>query len=576
MLAEIIREELPKLLLENEYITKRQLERAQKKAEEEGRELDKVIVEMGFVTEKEVAKLLAKHFNVEFIDLDEVEISPDIAKFIPEHIARRYNVVPISIEGDKLVIAILDPLNVEALDDIRLISGYDVEPMMATETALQKKLNSLYGSTDIVEVSDEVTSAIQQLDMSDFEMIEETEDEISVEKLKEMVEEAPIIRMVNLIISQAINDKASDIHIEPWAKEVVIRYRIDGVLHEIMRLPRHILPPMVSRVKIMANLDIAERRKPQDGKIHLRHENKEYDLRVSTVPTVHGEKVVMRILDKSSVMLGLDKLGFLPEIREKLEWLISKPYGMILVTGPTGSGKSTTLYSCLNKLNTGDKNIMTVEDPVEYQIPGVNQVNVNPKAGLTFASALRAFLRQDPDIIMVGEIRDHETAQIAIEAALTGHLVLSTLHTNDAPSAATRLIEMGVEPFLVASALLGVLAQRLARTICPNCKEPYTPPPESLKDLGLTYVDEEYTFYRGRGCDVCKGTGYKGRTGIHELLIVSDRVREAILRRAPAAEIKRIAREEGFKTLQDDAITKVLMGITTIEEALRVVLMGAG
>ena len=577
MLAEVINDVLPDLLLEKEYITKRQLEKAMKKAEEEGRALDKVLVDMGLVTEKEIAELLAEHFGIKFIDLDEVAIPSEVTKFIPEHMARRYNIVPVSADADKLVIAVLDPLDVDMLDDIRLVSGFDVEPLLATETALKKKLNSIYGSTDIVEVDEEISSAIQSIDMSDLDILEETdEDEISIEKLQQMVEEGPIIKMVNLIISQAINDKASDIHIEPWAKEVVIRYRIDGVLHEIMRLPRHILPPMVSRVKIMANLDIAERRKPQDGKIHLKHENKEYDLRVSTVPTVHGEKVVMRILDKSSVMLGLDKLGFLPEIREKLEWLISKPYGMILVTGPTGSGKSTTLYSCLNKLNTGDKNIMTVEDPVEYQIPGVNQVNVNPKAGLTFATALRAFLRQDPDIIMVGEIRDHETAQIAIEAALTGHLVLSTLHTNDAPSAATRLIDMGIEPFLVASALLGVLAQRLARTICPNCKEPYNPPPESLKDLGLTYVDEEYTFYRGRGCDVCKGTGYKGRTGIHELLIVTDRIKEAILRRAPAAEIKRIAKEEGFKTLQDDAIAKVLMGITTIEEALRVVLMGAG
>ena len=577
MLSEIINEELPQLLLENEYLTRRQLEKAQQKAEQEGKSIDKVLVEMGFVTEKEIAELLAKRFEVEFLDLDEVEISQEVAKLIPEHIARKYMVAPVALQGDKLVLAMVDPLNVDAIDDIRLISGYDVKPVMVTESGLNRLINKLYGTTDIVEVEGEITSAIDEIDISDLEFLEDMDsEEISIDKLREMVDEAPIVRMVNLIISQAINDKASDIHIEPWAKDVVVRYRIDGVLHEIMRLPKHIHPPMVSRIKIMANLDIAERRKPQDGKIHLKHENKEYDLRVSTVPTVHGEKVVMRILDKSSVMLGLDKLGFLPEVREKLEWLISKPYGMILVTGPTGSGKSTTLYACLNKLNTGDKNIMTIEDPVEYQIPGVNQVNVNPKAGLTFASALRAFLRQDPDIIMVGEIRDRETAQIAIEAALTGHLVLSTLHTNDAPSAATRLIEMGIEPFLVASALLGVLAQRLARTICPNCKEPYTPPKEALKDLGLAYVEEEYTFYKGRGCDLCKGTGYKGRTGIHELLIISDRVREAILRRASAAEIRRIAKEEGFKTLQDDAIAKVLMGITTIEEALRVVLMGAG
>ncbi|MFN4219935.1 MAG: GspE/PulE family protein, partial [bacterium] len=388
------------------------------------------------------------------------------------------------------------------------------------------------------------------------------------------VDEAPIVKLVNQIIFHAISDKASDIHIEPWPKEVVVRYRMDGILHEIMRIPKHILAPMVSRIKIMSALDIAERRKPQDGKIHLKYEGREFDLRVSTIPTVNGEKVVMRILDKSSVMLGLDRLGFMPDIREKLEWLISKPYGMILVTGPTGSGKSTTLYACLNKLNQGTVNISTVEDPVEYQIQGINQVQVNPKAGVTFASALRAFLRQDPDIIMVGEIRDHETAQIAVEAALTGHLVLSTLHTNDAPSAATRLIEMGIEPFLVASAVVGVLAQRLARTICPACKEPYVPPKEALKDIGLAYTEEEIVFYKGRGCEVCKGSGYKGRTGIHELLIISDAAREVILRRGSANEIKRAVLEEGFKTLQDDALRKVLEGIITVEEALRVVFMG--
>jgi type IV pilus assembly protein PilB len=324
----------------------------------------------------------------------------------------------------------------------------------------------------------------------------------------------------------------------------------------------------------MSALDIAERRRPQDGKIHLKYEGRDFDLRVSTIPTVNGEKVVMRILDKSSVQLGLDRLGFMPDIKEKLEWLISKPYGMLLVTGPTGSGKSTTLYACLNKLNNGSVNISTVEDPVEYQIQGINQVQVNPKAGVTFATALRAFLRQDPDIIMVGEIRDHETAQIAVEAALTGHFVLSTLHTNDAPSAATRLIEMGIEPFLVASAVIGVLAQRLARTICSNCKEPYVPPKEALKDIGLAYTEEEIVFYKGRGCDVCKGTGYKGRTGIHELLIITDKVREVILRRGSSNEIKRAALEDGFKTLQDDAIRKVVAGIITVEEALRVVYMG--
>lgn len=576
MLEQKIKDELGDILIRKEYITKKQLEKAQKKAEEENKELDKVLIELGYITEKELYTILAEELGFEFMDLSEIEIKHELSQFLPDNLAKRYNAVPVKFDGEKLVVAMVDPLDTTAVDDIMLLTGLEIETVMATESDIKKAINKLYGSTEIAE-ADELSASIAEVDLkelSSLEFGELEEEEISVDKLKEMVDEAPIVKLVNQIIFHAISDRASDIHIEPWPKEVVVRYRMDGILHEVMRIPKHILAPMVSRIKIMSALDIAERRKPQDGKIHLRYEGREFDLRVSTIPTVNGEKVVMRILDKSSVMLGLDRLGFMPDIREKLEWLIAKPYGMILVTGPTGSGKSTTLYACLNKLNQGTVNISTVEDPVEYQIQGINQVQVNPKAGVTFASALRAFLRQDPDIIMVGEIRDHETAQIAVEAALTGHLVLSTLHTNDAPSAATRLIEMGIEPFLVASAVVGVLAQRLARTICSACKEPYVPPKEALKDIGLAYTEEEIVFYKGRGCDVCKGTGYKGRTGIHELLIVSDRVREVILRRGSAAEIKRAALEEGFKTLQDDAIRKVLEGIITVEEALRVVFMG--
>lgn len=576
MLDQKIKKDLPELLIKKEYLTKRQLEKALQKAEENGKELDKVLVELGYITEKEIFQLLAEELGFEFVDLSTLEINHELTKFLPDNLARRYNVVPVRIEGDKLYIAMVDPLDVNTVDDILLMTGLQVETMMATESDIKKYINKLYGSTEIAE-ADEIESAIKEINVEDFanlELGELEEEDISIDKLREMVDEAPIVKLVNQIIFHAISDKASDIHIEPWPKEVVVRYRMDGILHEIMRVPKHLLAPMVSRIKIMSALDIAERRKPQDGKIHLKYEGRDFDLRVSTIPTVNGEKVVMRILDKSSVQLGLDRLGFMPDIKEKLEWLVSKPYGMLLVTGPTGSGKSTTLYACLNKLNNGSVNISTVEDPVEYQIQGINQVQVNPKAGVTFASALRAFLRQDPDIIMVGEIRDHETAQIAVEAALTGHLVLSTLHTNDAPSAATRLIEMGIEPFLVASAVVGVLAQRLARTICSNCKEPYVPPKEALKDIGLAYTEEEIVFYKGRGCDVCKGSGYKGRTGIHELLIVTDRVREVILRRGSSNEIKRAALEDGFKTLQDDAIRKVIAGIITVEEALRVVYMG--
>lgn len=576
MLDQKIKEELGEILIKKEYITRKQLERALKKAEEENKELDKTIVELGYISEKEIYQILAEELGFEFVDLSEVELKSELAQFLPDNLAKRYNAVPIKLEGDKLVVALLDPLDTNAVDDIMLMTGLQVETVMATESDIKRAINRVYGTAEIAE-ADDISSSIAEInlnELSGLELGELEEEDISVDKLKEMVDEAPIVKLVNQIIFHAISDKASDIHIEPWPKEVVVRYRMDGILQEIMRIPKHLLAPMVSRIKIMSALDIAERRKPQDGKIHLKYEGRDFDLRVSTIPTVNGEKVVMRILDKSSVMLGLDRLGFMPDIREKLEWLIAKPYGMILVTGPTGSGKSTTLYACLNKLNQGTVNISTVEDPVEYQIQGINQVQVNPKAGVTFASALRAFLRQDPDIIMVGEIRDHETAQIAVEAALTGHLVLSTLHTNDAPSAATRLIEMGIEPFLVASAVVGVLAQRLARTICSVCKEPYVPPREALKDIGLAYTEEEIVFYKGRGCEVCKGTGYKGRTGIHELLIISDAAREVILRRGSANEIKRAVLEEGFKTLQDDAIRKVLEGIISVEEALRVVFMG--
>lgn len=401
---------------------------------------------------------------------------------------------------------------------------------------------------------------------------QESEEEISLEDLQKRMEEAPIVRMVNLIISQAILDKASDIHIEPESRAVRIRYRVDGVLHEVMTTPKHIQAPMVSRLKIMASMDIAERRIPLDGKIHLTHEGKEYDLRVSTIPTVHGEKTVMRILDKNSVQLGLNKLGFQQENLRLWESLVEKPYGMLLVTGPTGSGKSTTLYSCLNKLNQGERNLTTVEDPVEYQIPGINQVQTNNKAGLNFATALRSFLRQDPDILMVGEIRDGETAKIAVEAALTGHLVLSTLHTNDACGAISRLTEMGVEPFLVSSALVGVLAQRLARQICPNCKVGYRPLQDSLRKLGLSvYAENDINFYRGRGCEHCKGTGYRGRSGIHEILTISDRVRALILNNASSAELRQAAVEDGMRTMQYDAIQKVLAGWTSLEECLRVI-----
>jgi type IV pilus assembly protein PilB len=573
MVTKSSKQDMSELLIEEKLITERQLQKAIDQQKKTGEKLEKVLIQLNFLTEKDITEVMGKQMGVAFVDLDNQEIDPEMIKTIPEHLARRYKVVPVGQIGSKLSVAMADPLNVLAIDDIRLITGFDIQPMIATEAGITKVIDRNFGVTELAEVEETVKTLEASDTGSALEAIQE-EEEISVDKLKELVDEAPIVKVVNLIISQAINEKASDIHVEPDTKQVRVRYRIDGVLHDVMNPPKHIQAPMISRVKIMASMDIAERRIPQDGKIHLKHDNKEFDLRVSTIPTVHGEKAVLRILDKSSVMLGLDKLGIYPDIKEKLEAMICKPYGMILVTGPTGSGKSTTLYSCLNKINTGVQNIITIEDPVEYQLPGINQVQVNEKAGLTFANALRSFLRQDPDIIMVGEIRDAETARIAIEAALTGHLVLSTLHTNDAPSAVNRLIDMGIEPFLIASALIGVEAQRLARLICPNCKEPYSPPQEAVRKFGLgMYAGEEINFYKGRGCDACKQTGYKGRTGIHELMMLTDRIRGLTLQKASSTEIKKSALEEGMRTLQDDGIRKVLDGITSIEETLRVIYM---
>jgi len=393
-----------------------------------------------------------------------------------------------------------------------------------------------------------------------------------VDRSAALEDEAPIIRVVNVIIQQAIKDRASDIHVEPDRRGVRIRYRIDGVLHEVMQVPKYVHAPLISRIKIMGDMNIAERRLPQDGRIHIRHEGKDYDLRVSSLPTVFGEKCVMRILDQTSILIGLNKLGMLPETQAELESIIVQPNGMILSTGPTGSGKTTTQYSMLNKINSVEKNITTIEDPVEYQLRGLNQVHVNRKAGLTFANAMRFFVRQDPDIIMVGEVRDLETAETAIQASLTGHLVLSTLHTNDAPSAVTRLVDMGVEPFLIAASVIGVLAQRLSRRICGNCREPYKPPAEALRRIGFKMDDiESVVFYRGRGCEHCRHSGYYGRLGIFELLLMTEEIQDLIVKRAPLSEVRNAALANGMRTLKMDGFQKVLEGITTVEEVMRVV-----
>jgi type IV pilus assembly protein PilB len=467
--------------------------------------------------------------------------------------------MPIGFEEGRLLVAMADPANVFAIDDIRSLTGLEVKPVVATRADVAAAIDRYYRADDAL---DDLTSVLDQGD---------EEDDLS--KVKEIVEDAPIVKYVNLLITQAIQDRASDIHLEPTETDLRVRFRIDGVLHEVMRSPKAIQSGVISRLKIMADINIAERRIPQDGRLSVNAHGKKVDLRVATLPTVWGEKVVMRILDNSTARLDLTDLGFSEDNFERYSRSFTKPYGMILVTGPTGSGKSTTLYATLNIVSRPEVNVITVEDPVEYRLPGINQVQTNNKAGLTFASALRSILRSDPDIVLIGEIRDHETGQIAVEAALTGHLVLSTLHTNDAPSAVSRLTEMGIEPFLVGSALDAVLAQRLARRLCSKCKEAYTPTAEALVAARFPWDDGQPLpeLFRPAGCSVCAKTGYKGRLALHEVMVVSEEIERLAVEKASATVIENVAREQGMKTLREDGLAKVLAGVTSIDEILRVV-----
>jgi len=564
------------ILLGKGLITQEQLDEALNVQKNTTEQIGRILVDLGHVSERDVLRAHAEQLGIPFLELDQTSVDEDVAKAIPQSVVQRYNAVPIRRSGNRLTVAMSDPSNVFALDDIRLITGYEIDPILATAEDISALLDDTEGATGGGQ--GELQTALDALDgglgaaLGDELDIAAAGIEEDVDRAHVMEEEAPIIRVVNVVIQQAIKDRASDIHVEPDRRGVRIRYRIDGVLHEVMRVPKYVHAPLVSRIKIMGDMNIAERRIPQDGRIHIRHEGKDYDLRVSSLPTVFGEKVVMRILDQSSVLIGLNKLGMLGETQAQLESVIVQPNGMILSTGPTGSGKTTTQYSILNKINSVEKNILTIEDPVEYQLPGLSQVHVNRKAGLTFASAMRSFLRQDPDIIMVGEIRDLETAETAVQASLTGHLVLSTLHTNDAPSAVTRLMDMGVEPFLIASSIVGILAQRLARRICQNCKEPYKPPAEALHRVGFNVDDmENVVFYRGRGCEQCRHTGYRGRNGIFEMLLVNEEVADLTVKRAPLSEIRAAALAGGMKTLKMDGFQKVLEGMTTVEEIMRVI-----
>jgi type IV pilus assembly protein PilB len=551
--------QLGDILLERGLVTAEQLASAQAEQRRLGRALGRILVDTGVLSEQQLVAALATQIGLRFVELAEIHVDGSAVERVPSAVCKRYTVLPIGYEDGRLLVAMADPANVFAIDDIRSMTGLEVKPLVATRTDIQAAINRYHRADNEL---DDLTSSIGA---------EEEADDLA--SLKEVVEDAPIVKFVNLLITQAIADRASDIHIEPGERDVRVRLRIDGVLHEVMRPPKNIQAGIISRLKIMSDINIAERRIPQDGRLSVSTNGKKIDLRVATLPTVWGEKVVMRILDNSTAMLKLSDLGFSDGNYERYAESFSKPYGMILVTGPTGSGKSTTLYATLNIVSSPDKNVITVEDPVEYRLPGINQVQTNAKAGLTFASALRSILRSDPDIVLIGEIRDHETAQIAIEAALTGHLVLSTLHTNDAPSAINRLIEMGIEPFLVGSSLDCVLAQRLARRLCEKCKEPYTPTPETLLQSGYPWRDGEDlpTLMRAVGCSACSKTGYRGRLALHEVMSITEDIERLAVQRASAAAIGEAARAQGMLTLRDDGLAKVANGVTSLEEIFRVV-----
>lgn len=558
------------MLLAAKLITEDQLKKALEVQQKEGGNLGSNLIRLGYINEEKLTSFLSKQYGIPAINLLDYEIDPSVIKLIPSEVVRKYQVIPVMKTGAIVTIAMADPSNVFAVDDIRFMTGYNVETVIATESSLKIAINKYYNQTDAVQtVIDSFNKDVFKISVEE----EEEEEQVDIGELRKDIEKAPVVKLVNFILTDAISKGASDVHIEAYEKVFRVRYRIDGILYEIMQLPMRHRAALISRLKIMAELDIAERRLPQDGRIKLKIKGRDIDLRVSILPTMFGQKIVTRILDKGSFMLDITKLGFESKALKDFQEAISAPYGMILVTGPTGSGKTTTLYTALNSLNSVGVNIITAEDPIEYNFMGINQVQMKEEIGLNFATALRSFLRQDPDIIMVGEIRDYETAEIAVKAALTGHLVLSTLHTNDAPSTINRLLNMGIEPFLVASSTLLIMAQRLVRKICQNCKEEEKIPSQTLTDIGFS-KDEAETIrcYRGRGCKVCNNTGYKGRTAIYEVMPMRDEIKKTILEGASAIEIKRMAVKFGMKTLRMSGLTKIKEGVSSMEEVVRVTL----
>jgi type IV pilus assembly protein PilB len=614
---------LGELLLKENMVTPQQLQEALGHQKMNGGKLGKAFVSLGYVRDEEITSLLSRQYGVPSINLDHFEVDPTIIKIIPAETARKYQILPLSRSGATLTIAMADPTNVFAMDDIKFMTGYNVEPVVASESSLEEAIEKYYGSTRSLElrreaggggsghgggssgmgfpmlggnspslkdvmdgptlsVDDMASVGLSEVDLdamsdaeADVETVKEQDDEIDLGKMTKDVDAAPVVKLTNVLLIDSLKRGASDIHIEPYEKEFRVRFRIDGILYNVMALPMKLKDPLTSRIKIMAKLDIAEKRLPQDGRIKIKMKiedrSRDLDFRVSCLPTLWGEKVVLRLLDKSKLMLDMTKLGFEPGSLERFKKAIYKPYGIVLVTGPTGSGKTNTLYSAVAALNKPDVNIMTAEDPVEFNLPGINQVQIKDAIGLNFAAVLRSFLRQDPNIILVGEIRDYETAEIAVKAALTGHLVLSTLHTNDAPSTVSRLVNMGIEPFLVGTAVNLIQAQRLIRRVCASCKFEVTDfPTATLIEVGVPpELVGTFKLYKGRGCGACNGTGYKGRVGLYEVMEISEAVRDLILVGATAVELRRKALEEGMLTLRMSGIEKVKAGITTVEEVLR-------
>ncbi|MFI5127674.1 MAG: type IV-A pilus assembly ATPase PilB [Candidatus Acidiferrales bacterium] len=563
---------LGEILVRDSLISSDQLKQALDYQKKEGGRLGTCLVKLGLVSDEDITAVLSRQYGVPSINLKFYEVDPSVIKLIPQETAVRYQIVPLSRVGSTLTIAMTDPTNVFAMDDIKFMTGFNVEPVVASESAISEAIGKFYGAAESVEELDKVMKDLAGEDAA-LELSQEEAD-MDLASLEKAAEEAPIIKLVNLILTDAVKRGASDIHVEPYEKEYRVRFRIDGILQNVMSPPMKLRDAITSRIKIMSKLDISEKRLPQDGRIMIKYlkdgKKKELDFRVSTVPTLFGEKIVMRLLDKENLRLDMTKLGFEQESLDKFAKAILRPYGMVLVTGPTGSGKTNTLYSSVAKLNTLETNIMTAEDPVEFQLAGINQVQMKEQIGLNFASALRAFLRQDPNIILVGEIRDFETAEIAVKAALTGHLVLSTLHTNDAPSTISRLMNMGIEPFLVATSVNLICAQRLVRRVCSQCKEPMNITPQALVDAGYTTEESKTTtVYHGRGCGTCNNTGYKGRVGLYEVMEINDELKELILVGASALELRKKALDNGMITLRRSGLIKIASGQTTMEEVIR-------